>query len=104
MCHRAVARLPCTAMSVRATRTFVSSQLVAWGVNDDDSAASRVDDITLVIHELAGNVTKFCTKEIEIAAVEAGVLLFASNDYLGLSQLSSLNGRHVNVRHQTPVG
>ncbi len=69
MCHRAVARLPCTAMSARASRTFVTRQLVAWGVNADDSAAGRFDDITLVISELAGNAAKFCTQEIEISLV-----------------------------------
>lgn len=67
MCHRAVARLACTPMSVRASRTFVTRQLAAWGVNADDSAATRVDDITLVMSELASNATKFCSEEIEIA-------------------------------------
>jgi hypothetical protein len=69
MCHWAVARLSCTPMSVGASRAFVAKHLAAWGVDADDSAAGRVDDMTLVISELAGNATKFCSKEIEISLV-----------------------------------
>ena len=56
-------------MSVRASRTFVTKQLVGWGVDADDSAAGRLNDITLVMSELAGNATKFCRTDIAISLV-----------------------------------
>jgi anti-sigma regulatory factor (Ser/Thr protein kinase) len=94
MCYRAVARLPCTPMSVRASRTFVTKQLVAWGVDADDSAAGRLDDITLVMSELAGNAAKFGRTEIEISLV-------AHRDHIEVA-VSDDNPRPARLQHPDP--
>jgi anti-sigma regulatory factor (Ser/Thr protein kinase) len=99
MCYRAVARLPCTPMSVRASRTFVTKQLVAWGVDADDSAAGRLDDVKLVMSELAGNATKFCRHDIEISLV-------AHRDHIEVA-VTDDNPRPARLQHpdsDTPAG
>ncbi len=76
MCHRAVARLACSPTSARAARAFVTDQLLAWGVTDEDIAHDRVADVVLVTSELAGNAMKVCTGE------EFQVSLVAHRDHI----------------------